>query len=379
MVLQHYEEAGSGARTEVSGSGHMNVETGSKRKRVRTIGAPYICVSLLTNGYVKRHFLQQIRKAVRKHFLFLVASEYEFASESETLFVRSPSLHCSHPRARRLLGQSMVTDSRMWPLVALCVLGLAGVTHAATGFTIAAPASASVCAAGWDQLLTPPQRDAEALLRGCQASAPKAGRPVLAAQMGVYRHTSSRLLPVGAGAFTARTTVVGKPQPRTAPLARGPEAQPLRTSSPVGLAPLVDRTAQEHDIDPLLLHSIARVESRHQPDAVSHAGARGLMQVIPPTARRFGVDGAEQLHDPQTNLRVSARYLKNLQKRFGNDLELVLAAYNAGEGAVEKHGRKIPPYRETQDYVRKVLSEYALLRGVSARQAVQPPTGKDLL
>jgi hypothetical protein len=163
MALQHYREAGSGARTEVSGSGHMNVETGSKRKRVRTIGAPYICVSLLTNGYVRQHFLQQIRKAVRKHFLFLVASEYEFASESETLFVRSPSLHCSHPRARRLLGLSMVTDSRMWPLVALCGLGLAGVTHAATGFTIAAPASASVCAAGWDQLLTPPQRDAKLL------------------------------------------------------------------------------------------------------------------------------------------------------------------------------------------------------------------------
>ena len=153
----------------------------------------------------------------------------------------------------------------------------------------------------------------------------------------------------------------------------------MRTSSPVGLAPLVDRTAQEHDIDPLLLHSIARVESRHQPDAISHAGARGLMQVIPPTARRFGVEGAEQLHDPQTNLRVSARYLKTLQQRFGNDLELVLAAYNAGEGAVEKHGRKIPPYRETQDYVRKVLAEYVLLRGVSARQAGHAFTGKDSL
>jgi soluble lytic murein transglycosylase-like protein len=339
--------------------------------------APCICVSLLTNGYVRRRFVSQIRQAVRKHFLSLVASE--FASESETLFVRSPSLHFVYPRARRLLGQSMVTGVRMWCLVGLCGLGLTGVAHATTGFTIAAPASASVCAAGWDQLLTPAQRDAEALARGCQASAPKARRPVLAAQMGVYRHTSSRLLPVGAGAHTARTAMVGKLQPRTAPLVRGFEAQPLRTSSPVGLAPLIDRTAQEHDIDPLLLHSIARVESRHQPDAISHAGARGLMQVIPPTARRFGVDGAEQLHDPQTNLRVSARYLKNLQQRFGNDLELVLAAYNAGEGAVEKHGRKVPPYRETQDYVRKVLSEYALLRGVSARQAVQPLTGKDAL
>jgi len=324
--------------------------------------------------------LPQIRKAVRKHYRYLVASEFESASESESLSVRSPSSHRVHPLARRLLAQSMVMAPRMWRLVGLCGLGLGGATHAAPGFTVAAPASASVCAAGWDQLLTPAQRDAEALVRGCQATAAKAAKPVLAAQMGVYRHTSSRLLPVGAGTRTAQPSMAGKPQPRTAPSSRSPGAQqPLRTSSPVGLAPLVDRTAQEHDIDPLLLHSIARVESRHQPDAISHAGARGLMQVIPPTARRFGVDGAEQLHDPQTNLRVSARYLKTLQQRFGNDLELVLAAYNAGEGAVEKHGRKIPPYRETQDYVRKVLSEYALLRGVSAQQAVQPPPGKDVL
>ena len=94
------------------------------------------------------------------------------------------------------------------------------------------------------------------------------------------------------------------------------------------------------------------------------------MQVILPTARRFGVEGADQLHDPQTNLQVSARYLKTLQQRFGNDLELVLAAYNAGEGAVEKHGRRIPPYRETQEYVRKVLAEYApaLLAHLIAQQ-----------
>lgn len=92
------------------------------------------------------------------------------------------------------------------------------------------------------------------------------------------------------------------------------------------------------------------------------------MQVIVPTARRFGVETAQQLHHPGTNLDVSARYLKTLQQRFGNDLPLVLAAYNAGEGAVEKYGRRIPPYQETQGYVRKVLSEYALLRRVSLRQ-----------
>ena len=90
------------------------------------------------------------------------------------------------------------------------------------------------------------------------------------------------------------------------------------------------------------------------------------MQVIVPTARRFGVNAAHELHHPETNLDVSARYLKVLQRRFGNDLPLVLAAYNAGEGAVEKHGRQIPPYRETQGYVRKVIAEYDLLRRVSS-------------
>jgi lysozyme len=188
--------------------------------------------------------------------------------------------------------------------------------------------------------------------------------------MGVYRNSSSRLLNVGMAGIQqpGARAAQRRSDAKSHPSARTSESLQVRTNGPAGLAPLVDHAAREHDIDPLLLHSIARVESRHQPDAVSHAGARGLMQVILPTARRFGVEGADQLHDPQTNLQVSARYLKTLQQRFGNDLELVLAAYNAGEGAVEKHGRRIPPYRETQEYVRKVLAEYALLRNVSRSQ-----------
>jgi len=142
------------------------------------------------------------------------------------------------------------------------------------------------------------------------------------------------------------------------------------SSRPVALAPLIDRVAQVHDIDPLLLHAIARVESRHQPGALSPAGAQGLMQVMAPTARKFGVDDARELRDPLTNLDVSARYLKSLQSQFGNDLPLVLAAYNAGEGAVKRYGGHVPPYRETQGYVRKVLAEYDLLLRVSGRPSV---------
>ncbi|TXK23318.1 lytic transglycosylase domain-containing protein [Ottowia sp. GY511] len=158
-------------------------------------------------------------------------------------------------------------------------------------------------------------------------------------------------------ASTRAARAVSRPQ--------GGESVRSGSFRPAAFAPLIDRAARAHDIDPLLLHAIARVESRHQPNAVSHAGAHGLMQVIVPTARRFGVGAAQQLRDPETNLDVSARYLKTLQQRFGNDLPLVLAAYNAGEGAVEKYGRKIPPYRETQGYVRKVIAEYDLLRRVS--------------
>lgn len=123
--------------------------------------------------------------------------------------------------------------------------------------------------------------------------------------------------------------------------------------------------AENYNIDPLLLHAIAHVESRHDPQAVSPAGALGLMQVMPTTARRFGVNDPErELHDPRVNLEVSSIYLKKLQGLFGNDLRLILAAYNAGENAVIKYGRQIPPYRETQAYVRDVMGHYMKLKGL---------------
>lgn len=129
------------------------------------------------------------------------------------------------------------------------------------------------------------------------------------------------------------------------------------------LAPLMAEVAQRHDIDPLLLHALAHIESRHQAQAISPAGARGLMQVMPATGRHMGVADADHaLLTPQANLEASARYLKRLQARFGNDLRLVLAAYNAGEGAVERYGRRVPPYAETQAYVRDVMAVYAELR-----------------
>jgi len=181
------------------------------------------------------------------------------------------------------------------------------------------------------------------------------------------------------------------PEPvRVSPPAAAPTATVIRSSAPVAggrairgvsreasaralsLVPQISDVAARFRIDPLLLHAIAHVESRHNPDAVSHAGALGLMQVMPATARRFGVTSPKaQLHDPKISLEVSSAYLKTLQQRFDNNLTLVIAAYNAGEGAVEKYGRQVPPYKETQGYVRDVLAHYRAL--LSLRDAGATP------
>jgi len=138
--------------------------------------------------------------------------------------------------------------------------------------------------------------------------------------------------------------------------------------------------ARESQIDPLLLHAIAHIESRHNPRAVSKAGARGVMQVMPATGKRFGVHNPEQgLFDAATNLRASAAYLRTLRTRYGDDLRLMLAAYNAGEGAVAKYGGTVPPYPETQAYVRDVLAVYRRLTStftVSGSGALVARAGK---
>lgn len=123
-------------------------------------------------------------------------------------------------------------------------------------------------------------------------------------------------------------------------------------------------SARAYRIDPLFLHAIIGQESTYRPQALSHAGARGLMQIMPGTGARFGVE-TTALYDPATNIDTGARLLKSLQKRYGRDFNLILAAYNAGEGAVARHGNAVPPYRETQDYVVKVMGRYATLRGVA--------------
>lgn len=124
--------------------------------------------------------------------------------------------------------------------------------------------------------------------------------------------------------------------------------------------------SKEYNIDPLLLHAIAEIESRYNPIAISPAGAKGLMQVMPDTARRFGMKNPDtELFNPIHNLRISSNYIRSLHGLFGNNLPLILAAYNAGEHAVIKYGYAIPPYTETQQYVTKVMNRYLELKDQS--------------
>lgn len=118
-------------------------------------------------------------------------------------------------------------------------------------------------------------------------------------------------------------------------------------------SPLINDIAQETGVNANLLHAMIQVESAYNPSATSSKGAQGLMQLIPSTAERFGVT---QSYDPEANVRGGARYIKNLLARFDNNLQLALAAYNAGEGTVQKYNNTIPPYPETQAYVSRVLS-----------------------
>jgi len=139
----------------------------------------------------------------------------------------------------------------------------------------------------------------------------------------------------------------------------------LLKEAPRDLVPYIHAAARAHDLEPALLMAVISVESRYNPKALSPKGARGLMQLMPDTARRFGVSDA---FDIQQNLDGGARYLRKLMQQFNNNLELVLAAYNAGEQSVLRNGLRIPPYKETQSYVPAVLGQFALLRTTAPKR-----------
>ena len=118
---------------------------------------------------------------------------------------------------------------------------------------------------------------------------------------------------------------------------------------------LIEQTAYRHQVDAKLLHAVIQTESAYNSSAQSPKGAVGLMQLMPDTARRFGVTDR---NDPDQNVDGGARYLKHLITLFNPNLDLAVAAYNAGENAVIRYNNSIPPYPETQNYVKQVLSLY---------------------
>jgi soluble lytic murein transglycosylase-like protein len=148
---------------------------------------------------------------------------------------------------------------------------------------------------------------------------------------------------------------VPEPAPIAAPAPREEFTVSARLAS-LPFAKLIEGAAREASLDPALVHAVISVESGYNPAARSPKGALGLMQVLPATALRYGIRNAAR--SPAANLRAGTRYLSDLMVLFDRRLELVLAAYNAGEAAVLRYGERIPPFRETQQYVPAVLARY---------------------
>jgi len=176
-----------------------------------------------------------------------------------------------------------------------------------------------------------------------------------------------------------RTTFVVRADPRTGRLIRSavvrnelaplkPASQSLKPASKPSkeISDFVDQASRTHQVDPLLVHSIIKVESNYNSFAVSNKGAEGLMQLMPPTARMLGVSNS---FDPQQNIEAGVKYLKYLQGLYKDD-RLALAAYNAGPAAVDKY-KQVPPFKETQNYVEKVGRRYDDARRTAAESEAE--------
>src|SRR5215472_14141502 len=175
------------------------------------------------------------------------------------------------------------------------------------------------------------------------------------------------------GTVIASRVVPEKVIPSAAP---PPPAAPKASSDPsLTVNKLVANIARKHDLEPSLVDSVIRVESGYNPNAVSPAGAMGLMQLIPSTARRFGVN--DTFH-PQQNIEGGVRYLKYLMELYHGDERLALAAYNAGEGAVAKY-KGIPPYAETQNYVYQVGKRLGQSREAEKKARSSAPETKAVI
>jgi soluble lytic murein transglycosylase-like protein len=128
---------------------------------------------------------------------------------------------------------------------------------------------------------------------------------------------------------------------------------------------LIETAARSSGLEPALVKAVLVAESGADPQAVSPRGASGLMQLMPATARQYGV---RDIFDPEQNIRAGTQYLRDLKHRYGNDLRLMLAAYNAGPGAVDQNHGVVPPFGETLEYIPRVLKIYQRLLDESRRR-----------
>ena len=182
----------------------------------------------------------------------------------------------------------------------------------------------------------------------------------------------------GGESFDSRDGVPAEPTPATPRPVAVPTARPKLLAffdvSPgyKAIKHHLREAARQHGIDYELLQALIATESGFDAAAVSPKGAVGLMQLMPATAQRYGVNAdqkttlAQKLTDPRTNIHAGSRYLRDLIRLFPGQIELALAAYNAGEGAVQRAGNRIPNYRETQNYVQTVMQLYQVLKPPAA-------------